>query len=59
LADTEKPSTNPTDSEAPRGASFKCPHCGHAQIVQIRASEVVAIGKCPNCGELVAPAKQH
>ena len=46
--------------QAPTAAdSFKCPHCGHAYVVQIRAREVVTIGKCPNCGELIAPAKNN
>jgi hypothetical protein len=27
--------------------------------VQIRASDVVAIYKCPNCAELVAPVKRR
>jgi len=26
-------------------------------MLQIRASEVVAIYKCPNCGELTAPVQ--
>jgi predicted RNA-binding Zn-ribbon protein involved in translation (DUF1610 family) len=54
------------DNQPPHGGqpptpadSFKCPHCGHAYVVQIRAREVVAIGKCPNCGELIAPAKKN
>ena len=46
-----------SDEQAPPGATFTCPHCGHRQIVHIRASDVVAIYKCPKCGELVAPAK--
>lgn len=42
----------------PLGESpIRCPHCGFNQLVQIRASDVVAIYKCPNCGELVAPVK--
>lgn len=47
------------DQPPPPADSFKCPHCGQAYVVQIRASEVVAIGKCPNCGELIAPAKKQ
>ena len=35
--------------------TLKCPDCGHNHLVQIRASDVVTIYKCPNCGELVAP----
>jgi transcription elongation factor Elf1 len=48
-----------SEQQPPHDTSFKCPHCGHAQIVQIRASEVVTVCKCPACGELVAPAKKH
>lgn len=47
-----------TESDKPpHEFTLKCPHCGHNQLVQIRASDVVAIYKCPNCGELVAPVK--
>lgn len=41
------------------GAVFRCPHCGHSQLVHIRGGEVVTIYKCPSCGELVAPAKKE
>lgn len=56
-----EPDNRPPDGgqPLPPADSFKCPHCGHAYVVQIRAREVVAIGKCPSCGELIAPAKKN
>ena len=56
-----EPDNRPADGGQPLtpADSFKCPHCGHAYVVQIRAREVVAVGKCPNCGELIAPVKKH
>lgn len=50
MTETDKQPTTPAPA-------VRCPHCEHPQLVQIRASEVVAIYKCPNCGELVAPVK--
>jgi transcription elongation factor Elf1 len=58
VTEPENPPAAP-EPQSHQSATFTCPHCGHAQVVQIRASEVVTIGKCPNCGELVAPAKKH
>jgi predicted RNA-binding Zn-ribbon protein involved in translation (DUF1610 family) len=49
--------TESDDKRPPHGFTLTCPHCGHNQLVQIRASEVVAIYQCPSCGELVAPVK--
>jgi transcription elongation factor Elf1 len=45
--------------QPPPGGVFTCPHCGHKQLVHIRASDVVAIYNCPKCGQLVAPAKRN
>ena len=44
-----------SDKQSQPEPSIRCPHCGHNHLVQIRASEVVAIYKCSNCGELIAP----
>lgn len=55
---TESDNEPPAD-QPPHGAFFRCPHCGYTDIVHIRASDVVAIYKCPGCGELVAPAKNE
>ncbi len=44
-----------SDKQPSGESSIRCPHCGHNHLIQIRASEVVTIYKCPNCGELVAP----
>jgi len=46
-----------SDKQSQPEPSIRCPHCGHNHLVQIRASEVVAIYKCSNCGELIAPVK--
>jgi predicted RNA-binding Zn-ribbon protein involved in translation (DUF1610 family) len=52
VADPDKPPTTPA-------VSLRCPHCEYPQLIQISASEVVAIYKCPNCGELIAPVKSE
>ena len=51
--------SRPSPAERPASPRFACAECGSPQLTLVKDAVLVAIYKCPACGNLTAPVKNR
>jgi hypothetical protein len=59
MDEAHPPDSRPAAAERALPTPLACSECGCPQLTLVKDAELVAIYKCPACGNLTAPVKNR